>query len=123
LAYTIILATLASISWSILFAAIKGISVVAADFESMLSTSPDFMIPDLIFSLIIAYLAGRAVGKRVPAQELKFGFVVALITLAIYIPLFVLADAIQTYPPWYNILSLLVVILAIPYGAKSTSKS
>ena len=123
LAYTVIFTTLVSIAWSILFAVMAGIDFAAADFESMLSRSPGFMVPDLILSSIVVYLGGRAVGKRVPTKELKFGFIVALITIAILIPVFVMAEAIQAYPVWYNILSFLIMIVAIPYGAKSISKS
>ena len=78
---------------------------------------------DLIFSAAIAFLGGRAVAKNTPGKELIFALLTLAITVGIYVPLFILAEAIQSYPLWYNLGTFLCLTVAIPLGAKFYTNS
>ncbi|MGD8885841.1 MAG: hypothetical protein PVF34_09465 [Gammaproteobacteria bacterium] len=124
LCISIILVTLASIVEGIGFGIALGVDLSdQAGFKAMLATSTAFMVTDILVSSVLFYWAGRVVGKRVPGKELKYGIIVTLLTLAIFLPLIIDSDTFDHYPLWYNLVSIIVFLVVIPLGAISTVKS
>ena len=124
LCISIILASIASIIESIAFGFALGLDFTdESAFESALADSIVFMTFDIAMSALICFFAGKTVGKRVQGQEAKYGAIVSLLTISIYLPLFIISDAFTIWPIWYNFFSFAVVLSAIYFGAKSAAKA
>ena len=123
LSFTVILMIVVSLVWAILFGLISGIDILTEDFELELSQRLSYMIPDLVISTAVVYFGGQAIGNRTPGKELKFGCILALITVLIYISLFLIEAGAAPYPMWYTLLIFVLPIVAIPYGSLTVSKS
>lgn len=124
LCISIILASIVSMIESIAFGIVLGVDFNdQSSFESALANSTVFLVVDIVVSSFILFFAGKSVGRRVPGKEEKYGIIVSLLTLFIYLPLYVVSDAFSVWPIWYNLMSLTVVLSAIYFGAKSIAKA
>jgi len=124
LCISVILTSIASMIEGIAFGFVLGVDFSdESAFESALANSMVFMVFDIAMSALILFFAGKSVGKRVQGQEAKYGVIVYLLTFAIYLPLFIISDAFTIWPIWYNFISLIVVLSAIYFGAKSVAKA
>ena len=118
LSYTLVLAMIASMILTFVF----GFNLTSPNLESEIANSSFFMITDTITGAIVLFYGGRAVGKRTPGKELKFGAILAIITAVIYLILMISTDSFITYPLIYNLATFVVTAIAIPYGSKSGAK-
>lgn len=117
--FSIVLTGIASIVVAITFALMVGADISDEKaLESLLANNTALLITDIVVSFFVLYFAGKAAGKRVPGQEVKYGFIVSALSVAIYLSLSIAPDALSL-PMWYNIASLAIVFLAINYGAQS----
>lgn len=117
--FSIVLTGVASIVVAITFALLLGADISdETAFESLVTNNTALLITDVLVSFFVLYFAGRATGKRVPGQEIKYGFIVSALSVAIYLSLSIAPDALSL-PMWYNIASLAIIFLAINYGAQS----
>ena len=124
LSISIIITAIVSMVEGIGFGIALGVNFDDQDaFESALANSTAFMVTDVFVSTIVFYFAGRVVGKYVPGKELKYGIIVTVVTLAVYLPLLIDSDAFSSYPVWYNLLGLVVLLVVIPFGAISAAKN
>ena len=88
-------------------------------YETVIPKSVSYLITDILISFVILYLAGRAACKHAPNQEIKYGLILSVLTLLIYVPFSYSGDTISNYPLWYILISLANVFIAIYFGAKS----
>ena len=121
--YTVIVTTIVSAIWLIAFGVFAGLDLTAPSIQTEMSQRPAYMVIDVIFNILVLYLGGRSVGRRTPGRELKFGIILAAITFIIYLAFFVMTDAFEALPLAYNIIALISVVVAIPYGANRAAKS
>ena len=110
---------------SIILVLILGIAL-SVDIDSVdatvdnLISSHIFLIPSILFSAYFSYLGGRAVAKRTPRSELTFGIILAAITTLIAASMYLIPDESSATSPWYyDVISFLIIIVLIPYGALS----
>ena len=116
---SIVLTSIASMLEGIIFGIALGVNLQdEAQFTSVLANNLGFLLFDLIMTFALLYYAGTRARKYAPSKEVFYGVVLAVITFAIYLLIFVLSDSFSLYPLWYNLLSLIVVFTAILYGAK-----
>ncbi|WP_062064576.1 hypothetical protein [Cellvibrio sp. OA-2007] len=78
-----------------------------------------FLVVDIIVSFAVLYFAGTVIRKYAVGYELKFGFVLALLTLGVHLVLFNVNDASDNYPFWYNAAGLISIFAAILLGARA----
>ena len=123
LSYTILLATIVSIIWLLASGTLLGFDLTSPNLESEMANSDIYMISDTIVSAIVLFLGGRAVGKRTPGKELKFGVILAIITAIIYLILMIATESFKTYPLIYHLILFVITAIAVPYGSKSTAKT
>ena len=123
LIYTIVLATIISMIWLFAFGAILGFDLTSPNLESEMANSTPYMISDAIVSAILLFLGGRAVGKRTPGKELKFGVILAIITAIIYLILMIATESLKTFPLIYILMTFVITAIVVPYGSKSTAKT
>ena len=109
---------------SVGFALMMGLDFQSNDFEKILASNVAYLMIDMLVSTLILFLAGQAVAKRTPQQELKYGLIFAVITLALYFVLMILTRNMTTsiYPQWYVITSYILSFIAILLGAQSMIK-
>jgi len=119
LSYTIVLAMIASVVLIFVF----GFDLTSPNLESEMANSGFFMLSDTIIGAIVLFFGGRAVGKRTPGKELKFGVILAIITTVIYLIVMIPAESFKTYPLIYNLATFVITAIAIPYGSKSGAKT
>ena len=119
LSYTIVLTMIASMILLFVF----GFDLASPSLESEIADSSFFMFSDTIISALVMFFAGRAVGKRTPGKELKFGVILAVITAVIYLIFMISTESFKTYPLIYNLATFVVTAIAIPYGSKSSAKT
>ncbi len=123
LSYTILLATIISMIWLFAFGALLGFDLTSPNLETEMANSTLYMISDTIVSTIILFLGGRAIGKRTPGKELKFGVILAVITAIIYLILMIATESLKTFPLIYILITFVITAIAVPYGSKSTAKT
>jgi len=120
---SIVLTTIVSIVEALIFGIIvattEGVEKLSADF---IAHNPVFLFIDLIVTFACLFYAGKVTGKYAFGQELKFGLIVAVMTITIYILIYSTMDS-STYPIWYNIASFASVFVAILAGAKSMKQT
>ena len=120
LSVSIILAFIVGIIESVLFGIVMGVDMAdEGAFSSALASSTAFLAGDTILSALVLYFAGKVVAKHVPGKEIKYGMILTILTLAIYLPIFVATDSYSIYPIWYNLIAFVVIVLAIYLGAIS----
>jgi len=120
LCVSIILASIVAIIEGILFGLALGVDFTnEGALELALNNSTAFLIGDTILSALVLYFAGRVVGKYAPGKETKYGVILTIITLTIYLPILIATDSFSIYPIWYNSISIVVIVFAIYLGAKS----
>ncbi len=123
LGYTILLTTIVGMIWLFAFGAISGFDLASPNLESEMAGSTLYMISDTIVSAIVLFFGGRAVGKRTPGKEFRFGVILAIITAIIYLLLMVATESLETFPLIYILITFVITAIAIPYGARSTAKT
>lgn len=123
LAYTIVLATIVSVVLLLALGTVLGFDLTSPALEIDMANSPIYLISDLIVTAIILFLGGRATGKRTPGSELKFGLILAAITIVIYLLLMISTDSFDTYPIFYTLATFAITAAVIPYGSISTRKT
>jgi peptidoglycan/LPS O-acetylase OafA/YrhL len=121
LGYTLLLATVISVIWLLLFGLMLGFDLTSPGLEKELAGSPLYMASDLITGAIVLFFGGRAVGTRTPGKELMFGFILAAITIIIYLILMLATESFKTFPLIYNLTTLFMTAVVVPYGSKSTA--
>jgi len=85
-----------------------------------LISSHVFLIPGTIITAFFAYLGGRAVGKRTPGHERKFGIMLSILSLIIVGGMYLIPVEDTSRAPWYYDLISFAIIIALPiYGALS----
>lgn len=118
--YTIVLMLFVSSILLVAFIFVLGLNNADPTvYETVIPKSTSYLITDILFSFAILYLAGRMACKHTPNQEIKYGFILSVLTLIIYIPFSYSGDTISHYPLWYILVSLANVFIAIYLGAKS----
>lgn len=119
----VVIGSLVSLIEGVVFAIILGIDLVNEQkFEAALAGSPGFLIFDLLLTGVLFFWGGRAMAKHVPGQEMKYAIVLTLVSIAIYVLLYVSVDSLSAYPMWYNVLSFVITVVAIIFGARSRIK-
>lgn len=118
LTLTIIVVSIVSSIIMIVAALLLGLDITNDEVMQQLTEETGLLLVDVIISFGLLFLSGYYAAKYVPTKEIKYGVILATLTLAIYIVLFILSDTFSLFPLWYNLLSLLIVVLAIVFGAK-----
>ena len=121
--FVVIVMNITSTLLAIIFGALLGADFTVESWTALLATNNAYLLTDLSISAIVCFYAGRAVGKRTPKKEIYFGVILAIINIAIYLPIFIYTDAFTTYPSWYNALSFIVNFSIIPLGASSAANT
>lgn len=120
-AYTIVLAMIASMILLFIFVVAFRLGQASPNLESEIANNSLFMLSDTILGSIVLFFGGRAAGKRTPGKELKFGVILAIITVIVYLIFMIATESFKTYPLIYNLATFVIAAIAIPYGAKSSS--
>ncbi len=123
LIYTVIITTITSIAWLVAVGSILGFDLASPDLESEMAQSPIYLISDMIVGAVILYFGGRAVGTRTPGKEIKYGAVLATITVFVYMALMIATESLDTYPLVYTLATIVITIAVIPYGSKRAAKA
>ena len=121
--YTIVLAMIVSILWLLAVGAILGFDLNSPNLESEMAGSLIYMTSDSIISAIILFFGGRAVGKRTPGKEMKYGIILTAMTIVIYLLLVIATESYKTSPIIYVLATFIITAIAVPYGSKSTTKT
>ncbi|MBK8188401.1 MAG: hypothetical protein IPK77_14740 [Cellvibrio sp.] len=118
---TLIVSFVEGIVFGIIIAITQGVEYITEDF---MARNAVFLFIDLLVTSACLFYAGKITGRYAPQQELKFGLIVAGITLVIYwlIYSFLGSDKVN-YPIWYEIASFAVIFIAILLGAKSVKSA
>ena len=119
LSYSIVLAMIASMILLFVF----GFDLTSPNLDSEIANSNFFMLSDTIIAAIVLFFGGRAVGKRTPGKELKFGVILAIITAVIYLMAMISTESYKISPLIYTLASFVIPVIAIPYGSKSVAKT
>ena len=77
-----------------------------------------FLVIDLCFLSFIMMDAGTLIHKYVPGKEIKFSIMVAALLIIKDLPAAIIFDTRAVYPGWYNVFSLVVVVVGLIYGSK-----
>jgi len=123
LLHTIFLVTLVSYVWLFLFGAINGLDISAPNFGVNVKNNPIYLATDVMVTVVVLYFAGRGIGFRTPGEELKFGVILGVLTVAIYLSLILTTGGLFKHSLFYNLAYLASPLLAIPLGAKHVAKS
>lgn len=123
LIFTVILAIMLSSVIMVITALSLGIPITNEGLEKQLAQAPLFLLLDVVVSLLFLYLSGFVAAKYVPTQETKYGLILGIITIILYIAFFMQADAFEQYPQWYILISLSGIMPAIYLGAKKRRKT
>ncbi len=105
--------------FAIIVATTQGSENISADF---MADNSLFLIIDLIVTFGCLFFAGKMTGKYAVGQELKFGLIVASLTLLIYVLIYFSIDATASYPVWYDLMTYINIFVAILWGAKSVKR-
>lgn len=118
----VVVSTITSIIIAILFTLVLKLDPKSPQFLSILYENYSYLIVELAVSTVVLFFAGRSVGKRTPGKELKYGLVLSVLILVLYILSELLLGNGIRYPTWYVVLSFSIFFVAIPYGALSMRK-
>jgi hypothetical protein len=121
--FTIIIMSITSGGVGFIFGTTLGADFSGQNWNKLLAASNSYLLTDIVVSAIVCFYAGRAIGKRTPGKEIKFGFLLASINIAIYLPMYIYSDAFTTYPSWYNTLTFVINFLFIALGAKRAANT
>jgi hypothetical protein len=116
---TMIVSIIEVMIFAIIIAVTQGSENISADFMTGNSL---FLIIDLIVTFGCLFYAGKITGKYAFGQELKFGLIVALLTLLIYVLIYFTIDSTENYPVWYDLMTYINIFVAILWGAKSVKR-
>lgn len=117
---TMIVSMVEVMVFAAIIAATQGVENISADFFAENSL---FLTIDLIVTLGCLFYAGKITGKYAFGQELKFGFIVALLTLLIYALIYFSIESTENYPIWYDLITFINIFVGILWGAKSVKRS
>lgn len=92
-------------------------------FRNATMSSLGFMVVDILGSFAIFMLAGRVIAKYTPTKRILISILVAIIVIAIFGLTFFTSASMDSYPIWYNVISVLALFVGIPLGAKLSSTS
>lgn len=123
LCFSVLLMHLSSTIIAIIFGALSGEAITEENFSSMLAGSNLYLLADTVVSAVVLFFAGRAIGKRTKGKEIKFAIILALITLSIYLPIYIFSNAFIEYPVWYNLIAFISTVVIVPFGAKSVANT
>lgn len=118
----IVVSNIASVLLFVGFGLIEGIDLTDDAAITRLSRHNVFLAIDFVASVIIFYVSGQIVASNTRGKEYKFAILLALITLGIYLPVFIVSDALESYSFLYNLLVLISIPAAILFGARSVAK-
>lgn len=123
LSYTLILASIVSMTWLVACAFVLGFDLTSPTIETELAGNRFYMLSDTLVSALVLFFGGRAIGKQTPGKELKFGFILAFITIVLFLLLMLVTDSFKIYPLYYILLTLVTTAVVIPYGSKTAAGS
>lgn len=102
-----------------IFAGISGVDIEAEGaLSAAMGDSIEFLVVDLLIGSLIFYYAGTKVRIYAVSREIRAGLVLACITLAAYVPLFMDSNSFVELPLWYNVAALISMFSMILYGSK-----
>lgn len=114
---TMLVSLVEGIIFGIIVAITQGVENITEDF---IASNNMFLLIDLVVTFACLFYAGKVTGRYSPQQELKFGSIVAGITLIAYWMIYTLLGSDKVnYPIWYEIASFACIFVAILLGAKS----
>lgn len=67
-----------------------------------------FLFLDLAIDLLVLFLAGRILAKRVPGKESKYSLGVTIAILAIFSFMAISGEETERFPMWYNVITYVV---------------
>jgi hypothetical protein len=117
---TMIVSTVEAMVFAAIIAITQGVENISADFFAENSL---FLAIDLIVTFGCLFYAGKMTGKYVYGQELKFGLIVALLTLLIYVLIYFSIESTENYPIWYDLITFINIFVGILWGANSVKRS
>ncbi|MDP3815805.1 hypothetical protein [Pseudomonas sp.] len=123
LCFAVLLTSLTSTILCIAFGVLLGADLSSENFVIELASNNFYLLTDIAISAIVVFYAGRATGKRTHGKEIKFGAILAIITLAMSLLLSIYTDAFSIFPAWYTALATISIIILIPFGAKSVANT
>lgn len=91
--------------------------------RSVVSSSPIFMVLDLIGSLLILVVAGKVVAKYAPVKTMMFSIMVTAVVVLVYGSSMVMNQSFSAYPIWYSFAIGISMLLGIPLGAGFSRKN
>ncbi len=117
---TMIVSTVEAMAFAAIIAITQGVESISADFFAENSL---FLAIDLMVTFACLFYAGQMTGKYAFGQELKFGLIVALLTLLIYVLIYISIESTENYPLWYDLMTFINIFVGILWGAKSVKRS
>lgn len=127
--YSLLIAVLGvsifSLVGSIVAIVLSGVSFIDEEaVDAALSQNALFMVIDAIGSLVLLVLAGRVLAKYVPGKEMLFSLIVTTLVLCVYGSTFAFVEGtFSSFPIWYNVVSVLSLLIGIPIGARQGRKA
>lgn len=116
---TLVLRTIISVIAGTIIAETSGVDFDDANaINAILAASLTFLITDLILTAVLMYWAGRVVRRYSEPSQLKIGWLVTVVTVAVYFMINYTSGVFTTYPFWYNVCLLVVVVAGIFAGCK-----
>lgn len=116
---TLVLRTIISVIVGTIVAETSGVDFDDAHaINAILAASFTFLIADLVITAALMFWAGRVVRRYSEPLHIKIGLLVMVVTVAVYFTINYTSGAFATYPLWYNVCLLIVVVAGIFIGCK-----
>lgn len=116
---TLVLRTVISVIAGTIIAETSGVDFDdASAINAILAASLTFLITDLVLTAALMLWAGRVIRRYSDPIHLKIGLLVSAVTVAVYFYINYASGVFATYPLWYNVGLLVVVVAGILIGCK-----
>jgi hypothetical protein len=121
---SVVLALVVSIIETIAVAIAFGLDLTKeSELMALVSRNITFMLFDLLVTALIMFFAGSVVGRYTPGKEVKFGLILSVLTLAVFVPMSLISNSYAQYPLWYHAVSVASIFIAIYLGARPRRKA